>query len=237
MTDKNIQIVNFQLHSDLCIDTKNYEAAENKMNTAYIVATEISTLCHEYPIFIIKNPDNGLFQLCALLGLNSGENLYLDNGQWRAKYLPLDVLRRPFQLALPEGSMDNQGQVAINMDSPQVCVGKGEAVFTEEGEPTAYFKRIQQSFSQLMGGTKFTSSLLKQADDLGLLEQVTLDYESSSKGKQSLNGLYSFSQEAVSKLAGESLEQCHKSGILQVCYLMQTSGIHLQKLVEWNEKL
>ena len=67
---------------------------ENQTNACMVVASELSTLCHEYPIFITKHPEHEQFQLNAILGLVSGQNLFLDGDSWRAKFLPLDILQK-----------------------------------------------------------------------------------------------------------------------------------------------
>jgi len=233
MSTPQLELINTEAHKDIKVNPRQYNTPENQTNACMVVASELSTLCHEYPIFITKHPEHEQFQLNAILGLVSGQNLFLDGDSWRAKFLPLDILRKPFQAFIPDPKEPSKGSIAIDMNSPAVN-GDGEALFTESGESTVYFKRIEDTFAQLMGGLKYTSDLLKQANDLGLLEQVSLNFELANGEKAGINGLYSFNKENLTALKGADLETCHDSGILQISHLVLSSSIHLDKLVQWQ---
>jgi len=90
------------------------------MNSASVSVSELATLIHEYPIFITKNPNTGQFLFSALLGIDSGQNLFIQNNVWKAKYIPLDVMRRPFQAMLQEEGNFSNGRIAIDIDNPVV---------------------------------------------------------------------------------------------------------------------
>lgn len=236
MQKPKLELLDIEKHKDLRIDTANMDVELNRVNAAYVVVNELSTLCHEYPVFITKNPRTGKFQLTALLGFASGQNLYLQDGKWQATYLPLEILRRPFQAMVDENDTSN-GRIAIDVDSEMVRTQRGEALFDEKGEATPFLERIKQTFSQLMGGAQRTEEILAKADEMGLLEQVSISMDRKNGEKVNLNGLYAFKQEAISELTGEALEQAHKTGILQVCHLVLSSGVHLQRLVNWVDQL
>ncbi|WP_016957855.1 SapC family protein [Catenovulum agarivorans] len=232
MTDKNVQLLDKTVHRTLTIDTSQVDIAENQINMAMVVVNELSTIVHEYPVFIAKNPQTGQFMLGALLGLKSGQNLFIQDGQWQASYLPLEILRRPFQALFDPEKPQEGGRIAIDLNHPQV-VKDGQKIFDDKGEATEYLKRIQQTFAALMAGTQQTTEILTQADKLGLIEGINISVDLANGEKAALNGLFAFNQQAVSKLSGDNLELAHTSGILQVCHLVLSSGLHLQKLVKW----
>ncbi|NVK26101.1 MAG: SapC family protein [Gammaproteobacteria bacterium] len=234
MSTPQFELVNSEAHKDIRINTGKFDIVENKVNAAVVVAGELSTLIHEYPIFISKNPETNEFQLIAILGLHSGENLFLQGEVWRAKHLPLDVLRKPFQAFIPDPKNRAKGSIAIDIDNELVRHDKGELLFTETGEATEYFKRIEAIFSQLMGGTMQTATLLQQAADLNLLEEIGLNFDLADGKQASLNGLFAFNKENVSALKGKDLERCHESGVLQICHLVLSSATHLDKLIKWH---
>ncbi|WP_017446592.1 SapC family protein [Gayadomonas joobiniege] len=236
MQKPNLELLDKEKHKSLKIDTSNMDLEINRANAAFVVVNELSTICHEYPVFISKNPRTGQFQLTAVLGFESGQNLYLQNGKWDATYLPLDILRRPFQ-AMVDDEDTSSGRIALDVDSEMVRTQRGQALFDENGDASPYLQRIQQTFSQLMAGANRSQEILKQADEMELLEQVTVSMDKKDGEKVTLNGLYAFKQEAIAELTGEALEKAHKSGILQVCHLVLCSGVHLQKLVNWADQL
>lgn len=233
MSAAKFELVSNEAHQHIKVNSQKYDIPENKVNAALVVASELSVLVHDYPIFITKQPNTENYQLTALLGLHAGENLYLEGEKWKTMYLPLDILRKPFQAYIPDPNDTSKGHIAIDMNSELVGDAKGEALFDEQGEPSKYFQRIQSAFAQIMGGTQFTSDLLKQADEMGLLEQVNLTVDLPDGGKANINGLYTFDKEKITALKGEQLERCHELGILQVCHLVMSSGIHMERLIKW----
>lgn len=233
MADQQLELINTEAHKTLRVDPTFYNTPDNQINACLVLVSELSTLCHEYPIFIVKHPEQEKYQLTALLGLNSGQNLYLAGDQWRAKYLPLDILRKPFQAFVPNPNEPLKGSIAIDVNSPAVGA-KGELLFTPDGESTEYFKRVEQTFAQLLGGSRYSSELLQQADDFGLLEAVSLKVDLANGETVNLNGMYQFAKEKVTALSGQALTTCHENGILQVCHLVLSSSIHLDKLIQWH---
>ncbi|TYK67227.1 SapC family protein [Colwellia echini] len=237
MASNSIEMLNPAKHSKLRVNTKSYNCEQNHVNAASVIINELSTVVHEYPIFITKNNNTGDFQLTAILGFSNGENLYLKGDSWQATYLPIDVLRRPFQLIRPDENSTAEGHIAVDMSSTQLQDKKGEMLFDDSGKPTAYLQRIQKMFSELLNGSEQTRTLLAKADEFGLIEPVTINIDLNDKESTSLNGLYAIKQKAVTELKGSALEECHNAGILQVCHLLLSSGIHFDKLIKWKNNL
>ena len=236
MSSSKIELLDSVKHRDLRVNTKQFNYSQNNINTCVVMAGELSSLVHEYPIFITKSPETGQFQLSAILGFEKGENLYLDGESWRAKYLPLDILRRPFRAHLPEGEFTIGGKLALDISSPLFDLTNGERIFDDSGKPTKYLERIQHTFAQLMSGTKQTKELLQIAVEYELLEQISLNVDLVEQGTTQLNGLYTFNQKAISNLTGNKLKTCHQSGLLQVCHLVLSSALHLDNLIQWKRK-
>lgn len=234
MASNSIEMLNPAKHSKLKVNTTRYNYVQNHVNATSVMVTELSTIVHEYPIFITKNNSTGEFQLTAILGFSTGENLYLKDDTWQANYLPLDILRRPFQLVSSDNSNTSEGHIAIDTANEQLQETTGEMLFDFSGKPTAYLQRIQQTFSQLLKGSEQTRNILKKADELGLIEPVTINIELNDKESTSLNGLYSFNQKALTELKGNALKEAHNASVLQVCHLLLSSGAHLEKLIKWK---
>lgn len=229
-----LELLNSEDHKKLRIDNTLIDCQDNKVNIASVTTGELSTLVHEYAIFITKGPTTGEFQLSAVLGLKSGENLYIKDNKWRATYLPLDILRRPFQAYLPDPRKLNEGRIAIDIASEKVSETVGEALFDNEGNATEFLQKLQKTFAELMSGTEQTRTILEQANQLKLIESVTLNIDIPDRETTSLNGLYAFNKEALTRLSGIDLEQVHQSGLLQVSHLVLSSTLHLQKLINWS---
>lgn len=230
----SFELVSKEQHRNLRINTEQVDTPENRTNVTLVTVGELSTLVHEYSVFITKSPTNGQFQLVAILGFKPGENLYVQNNKWKATYLPLDIIRRPFQAYVPEGSKVNKGRIAIDTSSTLVSKKEGSALFDDKGEATEYLQKMQSTFAKLMSGTAQTHHILEKADALKLIHSVDLNIEIPGEGKTVLNGLLSFDKEALTALKGDELQQAHDSGILQVSHLLLSSTLHLQKLISWS---
>ncbi|KXI28828.1 SapC family protein [Paraglaciecola hydrolytica] len=232
----SFELLNNEQHRNLRIKTELVDTAHNRVNTALVTVGELSTLVHEYAIFISKSPSTEQFQLAAILGFNTAENLYLQDNKWQATYLPLDILRRPFQAYIPDANKVREGRIGLDVASEQVNKKTGEALFDKQGEATEYLKKVQKIFAELMAGTEQTRSILEQANQLKLIEPVTLNIDIPGQKSVVLNGLYGFNKEALTKLSGKELEKAHQSGVLQVSHLILSSTLHLQKLINWSQK-
>jgi len=236
MTNNTLELLDSAKHRHIKIDTSLVDVPHNKMNTATVTVGELVNLIHEYPIFIIKNPNTGQFLFSALLGIESGENLYIKNNAWRSRYLPLDILRRPFQAMLSKENDFSGGRIAIDLANPQVKNNIGESLFDQQGEPTDYLKRIQNTFAQLMGNTAQNNVVLEDLYKYDLLESIVLELDLSGNEPTKMNGLYTINKENLANLTGAALEDCHKKGLLQVCHLIMSSGAHVEKLIRWTKE-
>lgn len=236
-TNNSVELLNSETHHKLKILTHKLNTKQNRVNVANVIVTELNTLVHEYAIFMTKNPSSGDLQLTAILGFKSGENLYLNGDNWRATYMPLDITRRPFQAFIPDQNNLAKGHIAIDLLAEQVSEKHGTPLFDEQGNKTEFLQRIEKTFSEIMSGTQHSRAILQQAEQLNLVEGITLNIEVPNQGKVELKGLFAFNKEAVDKMKDQDLEQAHKSGLLQVIHLILSSTLHLQKLINWSSKI
>ncbi len=236
MNSDGIELLDSVRHKNVKVDTSLVNIPVNQVNAAYIIVNEIANLSHEYPIFFRKDANTGQFGLVVLLGLHSGENLFIRDNKWHANYLPLDVLRRPFQAMLKEDDNFSGGRIAIDMHSEQVKAGKGEALFDESGNETAYLERVKQTFSQIMGGAEYTKDCMQKMAKLNLIESVSLKFDSVRGKELVVNGLYSINKDNLAALHGDELQLAHNEGLLQIAHLTMSSGSHIQKLINWSNE-
>lgn len=234
MTQNTTELLDAVKHKDLKIDTLHVDTPHNHINAANVSVTELAMLIQEYPIFITKNPNSGQFMFSAILGIKAGENLFIQDNKWNAKFLPIDILRRPFMAMLQKDGDLSGGRIALDTANPVVQTEKGERLFNEDGKPSPYLERIQQIFSQLMGSAEVTANILNTMYQHNLLESISLNLNLGEGKSESMNGLYSINKETLASLTGEALEQCHKQGVLEVCHLVLNSAVHLDKLIQWK---
>ena len=148
----NHQVVDKTLQGTRII-TRHGEEYGDKVHVAEVVPTEFFHLSAFYPVLFAGSPDARGYNLVAVLGMEPGENLFLEGNNWDAGYIPLSIRRQPFLLQSQtikeeDGTTATVPILAIDMDSPRVSKTDGEAMFTEEGEATEGFKARNNRMAQ-----------------------------------------------------------------------------------------
>ncbi|WP_096086602.1 SapC family protein [Agaribacterium haliotis] len=236
MSKAQLELLSPEIHRDLHVDVNNYDDDAFKVNASYALAGEVASLAHDYPIFVTKAGPADTYQFTALLGFESGENLFVEQGQWRASFMPIDIIRRPFQIMLPEGQSSGEGQIAVDRSSLRLQGTHGMPLFDEEGKASAYLQRIQTAFAQLMSNNKSSAAMAKNLVDLALVSPVKLTLSLKDDDKLQLPEVFSVDEEKLKLLDEKTLVDCHKSGALQLCYLMISSLAHLEKMIGWKNQ-
>ena len=142
----DIRALNSETHRDLRVVTRR--GAEYGDNTHFVpvVADELRSLVLEYPVILVKDEESSRFNLCAMLGFEQGENLFLDGEAWDAMYVPVHIRRQPFSLtytAEKDGRPDPESLIiSIDIESKRVQEKDGERLFDDEGNQTDFLKEI-----------------------------------------------------------------------------------------------
>lgn len=237
----NFQLLNNVQHKDLRVIIDR--SAELGDNVWYAVTfpNEFKSLQRHYPVFFIKNPDDGEFQAVAMFGVEEGENLFLDENGWNASYIPLNIMRQPFLIGFQE--QDHGGQtrrepvVSIDMDSPRIHPELGAPVFLEHGGNSDYLENVNSILNVLFVGMRTTKPFFKTLEELDLLESFVLDAELSDGSEHRLAGFYTINEDVLAELEGEQLEMLNKRGYLEAIYMVIASMTNLPALLERKNEL
>ena len=142
----DIQALNSNAHRDLRVVIKRGAKYGENTHLVPVVADELRSLVLEYPVILIKDKKSDRYSMCALLGFEQGENLFLDGEEWDAIYVPMHIRRQPFSLsytAEKDGRPDPASLViAIDMDSKRVQDEEGERLFDEDGNQSDLLKNV-----------------------------------------------------------------------------------------------
>jgi hypothetical protein len=237
----NFQLLNNIDHKDLKIITQR--SAEFGDNVWYAVTfpAEFRNLQRHYPVFFIKNPDDGEFQAVAMFGVEDGENLFLDENGWNASYTPLNIMRQPFLIGFQEkdegGSKQREPVVSVDMDNPRVNSEYGEPVFLEHGGNSEYLEQINSLLNMLLTGMRGSKPFFDALAELDLLESFVLDAQLYDGSEHRLAGFYTINEEALRKLDGEQLKMLNERGYLEAIYMVIASMINLPTLLEKKNEL
>ena len=130
---KKVVPVTKENHSHLFVKgTDNFLFAKD-FHIAPIALKEFFRAAAYYPIIFLEEPSSKEFRPVALLGLQQGENLYIDDqGKWLVPYVPAAIRRYPFTLAPTQDP--NQFLICVDEESELVGTEEGNPLFTAEGE-------------------------------------------------------------------------------------------------------
>ena len=83
-------------HKDIRINTDRSVALGDGVMSCITVPNEFRNVQNHYPILFQLNADREEFRLIALQGFTHGENLFLKQDSWDARYKPLAIEVQPF---------------------------------------------------------------------------------------------------------------------------------------------
>ncbi len=195
---------------------------------ARVFPVELGALQAEYPLFLARNAEGGHYDIVALLGFETDENLYLGGDRWLARRLPLTVERQPFLIGFQEGPV-----VHIDMEHPAVSLsGDGEPVFLPQGGEGPLLERANQVLGQIHEGHQASEAFSRLLVGMDLIESLNLEVQFGNGQRHALTGLYTINEERLQSLDGDSLALLHDKGYLQHIYMLLASMPQLAVLIE-----
>lgn len=223
-------------HKDLRVIRDYAKVPGYDVNVARVFPGEFIQLQTEYPLFFIRNKEEGGFEPVALLGFGDKENLFLDDNGWDAGYVPLSIERQPFLIGFQEQVVDGVPTEApvvhIDLDHPAVSDTEGERVFLPHGGESPLLERISSVLMSIHRGHAAAKSLGEMLVGLELIESLTLGVELKDGSKESLKGLYTINEDKLQNLNGSALEALHRKGHLRDVYMMLASLPNVSRLIE-----
>ena len=214
-------------HRDLRVQTARGAAFGDAVMSVLTFPAEFRNVQAHYPIVFQKDVQ-GSFQPVALLGLQAGQNLFLDGDRWDAYYLPLAVERQPFLIGLADG----EPVIHVDLDHPRVQAGTGEAVFREHGGTTDYLERVNSVLLALHQGLQSTPAFVAALLEHELLESFVLDVSLDEANQKRLAGYYTIDEERLRALDGDTLGRLAAAGHLEPIYLAVASLSCFRDLIE-----
>jgi hypothetical protein len=211
-TVANIVALNTKDHRALCVDAAASAHLGDGQRFVPVIVGEFANLVAHYPVFFSKDSETGAFYCGAMLGIDEGENLFLDEGA--GIYRPLNQRRMPFYTA---GS-----DIAIDLDHPRVGQA-GHALFEEDGRPSAYLNSVANLFRDLKPGLEQTKLFVETLLELKLIEPVDISLAFDDGSKRQLEGLYTVNQDRLKKLPDARIVELFHRGYLRAIYLMIAS--------------
>lgn len=214
-------------HSALKVNpVHNYEFVKDT-HLASATLREFAQVASCMPIVFINDQKSGNFHTIAMFGLEQNSNLYFQNDKWLGHIVPLNVQRYPFDVR-PDGE-----KLGVFFDESSSLIGdEGEALFTEEGEPSEYLNNQQQLLGDIANSEMATQKFIKEVVELGLLDTVQLAVQYVNGENRNVTGLHSINEKRVNALPDEKILELKKSGYLGAIYTSMLSLGQLNRMVQ-----
>lgn len=213
---------------DLRVLTTRTAALGDNKQLVEAIPREFRTLMPYYPILLNKDAQAGHFVFVALCGLQPGENLLLQGDTWSVPYVPCNIRRQPFNVALTEGT-DSAGEksqgpaLSIDLDSPRVSKELGEPLFDGDGQPTEFLSTMNDMMREVVDGTRRARHLAQRLNELELIEPLSLGFELANGEKHAVQGLYALNEKKFHELGDDVVLDMHRKDHLECIYYMIAS--------------
>ena len=210
-----------QRHAEVSVEaTKDYGFSAN-VNAVPLMAVEFLAAAAEYAIVFTEVGDDVL--PAAVLGVRGGHNVYVaSDSHWSARYIPAFIRRYPFVFA----NMPGGKGLAVCVDESHPGVnreGRGEKLFTHDGQPTAYVRQVMQFLREYQAHFERTRKFGKMVRELGLLEPVQARLTSGQGTRITMGGMQSVSRKKLRELGPDALAGLARTDELELLYLQMFS--------------
>jgi hypothetical protein len=232
----NTVLINNVDHAKLRVINRRSAAYGDGANPVPIFPTEFTEAQREYPILFRKD-GAGAYQAVALLGLQKGESLFLNEPGWRGRYVPAMLARGPFLIGMTprpgeDGSVQREPMIMLDLDDPRVSLTEGEPLFLEHGGNSRYLERIAYTLRMLRVGNDLTGPMFALFEELDLITPVKLDIALSDTQTFNLANFHTIDAERMANLDGVSLERLNRAGFLGAALMVIASLNNVNRLVE-----
>jgi hypothetical protein len=190
------------------------------MHACFLGVSEFPTAASEFPIVFLDTGEKdeagrALMSPIAVLGVESGENLMVEDGRWAARYVPAFIRRFPFFSArVGEG---NQG-VFIESSWSGFSDTEGERLFDDQGQPTDVLKNAIEFLQRFDEEAERTRRFCVRLMELDLLEPMTANLTLPNGQQITLDGFFTVKEPKLAELEDAVVLEMHKSGMLMLVH-------------------
>jgi hypothetical protein len=231
------EVLNKEKHRQLRIKTGYGAALGDAVMYVMTYPMEFRDIQSCYPILFTKDSNTGGFFAAAVLGFEADQNLFLQDDDWDASYIPAVVQRQPFLIANGGEGDDRPPVVSLDLDHPRVSEDEGEALFESDGGSTEFLDQKIALLDKLHRGLQHSSGFVDTLLQHELLEQITLDIAFNDGSKKSVQGFYSIAEERLYQLKGDVLESLNQAGYLQPVFMAVASLSRMRDIIERRNRL
>jgi len=205
-----------------------------KHHICYVTMHEFARVASTFPIVFLEDKDKDEFRPVALMGLNPGENLFVNaDGKWGASYVPAIIRRYPFALA--PNRDEGQYVVCIDEGSDLLNETSGASLFDENGEPTQVIENVKRYLSELQQMDAITLQFCKFLAENNMFTTLNLKVQDNDTVK-SITGCYVINETRLNNLSDELFLDIKNKRYLPAIYAHLISLAQTERLVKLQQE-
>lgn len=233
MFDNIVPITHDQHKNKKIKPIANFDFAR-QFNIASIMVHEFSRAASTYPIVFLEDKDRDEFRPVVLMGLETGENLFIRDGKWDASYIPAIIRRYPFALAKTPEEDDNY-TVCLDNSSELVNEEEGESLFDNAGKPSEMMERVKRYLAELQQMEKFTQDFCHFLAEHNMFTPLNMKVRQQDEIKN-ITGCYVVNEERLSNMSDEGFLTFRNKQFLPAMYAHLISLAQIERLLKFKEQ-
>lgn len=206
----------------------------SQFHIASVMVHEFARAAAIYPVVFLEDKAQDEFRPVALMGLDEGENLFVDaQGKWQASYVPAIIRRYPFALA----RTGQEGQFTVCIDEGSALVNQSEGVplFKEDGEPSEAIENVKRYLGELQQMDQFTRSFCKYFAEHNLFTPLNMRVRQGQTAKN-ISGCYVVNEERLNNLSNDRFLEMREKRYLPAVYAHLVSLAQIERLMTLKEE-
>ena len=224
------ELLSSEAHRELRVRTDRAAELGDAVMSCLIVPSEFRSVQNEYPILFKLNAERDSFTALAIFGFENCENLFVREGRWHARYLPLAMDIQPFLIGRPAAEGADK-QVHIDLDSPRIADGEGIRLFDQNGRPTPHLESVIGKLADLDEGYQGSADFFAALRRHDLLEPMTLDVTLDDGSSHRLVGFHVIGEERLQSLEAAAAAELHREGHMMPIFMALASLSNLPALI------
>lgn len=226
-----VALLNNVDHHDLRVVLDRGAAWGDAVNQCVVLPSEFEAVARDYPIVFRKTPAGG-FDALALLGLDAGENLFLDDTRWTTRHVPMLLARGPFSIGIHvHESGEREPMVHVDLADRRLSRETGEPLFRAQGGNTPLLDRITGLLRAIHIGHAAHAPMIAAFVDAGLIEPVRLEIQIDDTLRYDLVDFHTIGAPALAALDGATLERLNRAGFLALAFQVVASLGNIERLI------
>lgn len=230
---KKIVPITLNNHKDVKVKQIDNFNFVSDIHLASAMVHEFSRAAATYPIVFLEDKANDKFRPVVMLGLEAGENLFVQEGKWKASYIPAIVRRYPF--ALSKTGDEDRYVICIDEDSEFVNKEEGQAIFKEDGTADEVMDRVKKYLTELQQMDMFTDKFCEDMKSENMFTPLNMKVRVGDEIKN-VGGAYVINEERFNDLNNEKFIALREKKYIPIIYSHLSSLAQIERLLTFKDK-